>query len=108
MCGQLITTEDIDFINKLAHIKEEIHEGKMIGYRLYPTESKERFEKLGLKYRDHIVMINGVRMDDKEKYLTVLKLSNETNIIELMLFRDNSELICVRLGWPETKNVEEG
>ena len=65
----------------------------MIGFRLSPGSSQDKFETLGLQSGDIILDINGTTMSDPSNALQVFESLNEATYASLTILRNGNRRV---------------
>ena len=70
--------------------------GKQLGYRVYPGSDRKKFMSLGLMSGDLIVNINGLKLDDPMKAMSIFQNIENDNQVTLTIIRnENPEEIFI-------------
>lgn len=75
-----------------ARAVPEMQGGQMIGFRLMQIQPGSFYEKIGLKLGDIITSVNGEKITDAAKALSVLQELKHMNSLDLGLNRDGKEV----------------
>ena len=75
-----------------ARAVPEMQGGQMVGFRLMQIQPGSFYEKIGLKLNDVITSVNGEKITDAAKALSVLQELKHMNSLDLGTMRDGKEV----------------
>ena len=88
-----VISNNISSLTDIIWLAPHIQDGEMIGFRLSPGSSQDKFETLGLQSGDIILDINGTTMSDPSNALQVFESLNEATYASLTILRNGNRQV---------------
>ena len=88
-----VISNNISSLTDIIRVAPHIQDGEMIGFRLSPGSSQDKFETLGLQSGDIILDINGTTMSDPSNALQVFESLNEATYASLTILRNGNRQV---------------
>ncbi|WP_341824877.1 type II secretion system protein GspC [Vibrio viridaestus] len=82
---------DPNQISRFLSFSEFREDGKVIGYKLNPGQSKVLFESTELEPGDVALEVNGIKLSDSERIPSVIEELFTTGSLDLLVFRNGKE-----------------
>lgn len=85
-----IISDNAARLNEIVRIAPHVEQGRMVGFRLFPGESPERFASIGLRPGDVVTEINGTAMSDPNRGLQVFERLGESTSANVTVIRNGA------------------